>query len=55
MTHRLTAHSSQASRAVLLAGAAALALAGCMGRGEDTDVALQPENPDLLTIRGSPF
>src|SRR3712207_642355 len=32
----------------LLVGGAALLLAGCMGRGEETEVALEPENPDLL-------
>ena len=45
-------HFPRPNRAVLLAGAAALFLAGCMGRGESTDVALQTENPDLLYNQG---
>jgi hypothetical protein len=52
MIDRIKAHSSQAKRAVLLAAQPRCFLPGCMGRGESTDVALQTENPDLLTIRG---
>ena len=44
-------HLSRPARVLLLAGAALL-IAGCMGHGEKTDVALEPENPDLLYNQG---
>ncbi len=44
-------HLSRPARVLLVAGAALL-IAGCMGRGEETDVALEPENPDLLYNQG---
>lgn len=53
MIHQLKAASAYRSTAgLLLAGAAALLLAGCMGLGEDTDVALDTDPPDLLYNQG---